>query len=228
MSDTGVVDQTALAVFNGEPAEQLAAAPPPKLPPPDGADPDAPFGRKADGTARRARPGPGRGHRGKDPADKPRTGELPAGPQKPGKQSASDPRDYTEALQSAGLAVWVGLSSTPWTGAHAALWRSHVPVLADALNTGAQQNPAVRRQVEKLTGEGGWLWVLPLAASVSSLAAGSWQILKDRDLRAQLKATNDAMFEAFVEEQVKAMGLATEPDPATFQTGPDGVTQPAA
>jgi len=215
VTDTGVVDQTALAAFNGDPPTSLDAAPPPKLPPPDGADPEAPFGRKADGSPRKSRPGPGRGHRATG-ADKPRTGELPAEAKKPARQSASEPEDYTGALQDAGMAIWVGLSSMPWTGAHAALWRSHVPGLAAALNAGAQQNPAVRRQVTKLTGEGGWLWVVPLAASVSSLAAGSWQILKDQQLRGELKAKNDEMFVAFVEEQVKAMS----PDPEAEEMQP--------
>jgi hypothetical protein len=218
MTDS-VVDQSALAAFNGEPAEP-AAAPPPKLPPVDGADPEAPFGRKPDGTPRRSRPGPGRGNR-KDPADEPRTTSTPPPPPPPAPPAAkSEPRDYTADLQGAGTAVWVGLSSTPWTKAHAWLWRSQIGGLAAGLNEGAQHNAAVRRYVEKIAGEGSVLWVLPVATSVASLAVGSWQLLQDKQLREKLGAVNDEAFGEFVMEQAKAMGLDTTEPAAGSSSSP--------
>jgi hypothetical protein len=202
-----VVDATALATFNGEQPPELGAPEPPRVPWLN-EDGSPKYGLKGDGSPRRSPAGPGRPR--KDASEQPRTTEAP-----PPGTPATGPRDYTEDLQSAGTAIWVGLSSMPWTRAHARLWVSQVPGLAAGLNAGAQHNPAVRRRVEKIAGEGSVLWVLPLATSVASLAAGSWQLLQNAQLRDQLAAANDQAFSAFVEQQARAMGLDPDPGPTT-------------
>jgi hypothetical protein len=167
------------------------------------------WGTKKDGTPRRAKPGPGAPKR--NPAEQqPRTTDQASSTpgQDPGNlQPAPAAHDYTGAFRDAGLTIWMGLSAIPFTTGHAFLLHSQIPALATGLNAGAQKNPWLARQAAKLEAGEGYLWVIPLTVPLASLAMGSWQLIRDQDLRRELGGRNDQLFQAFVTEQAKAAGL---------------------
>lgn len=165
------------------------------------------WGVKADGTPRRAKPGPGKPPR--SAAEKPRTtAKLPSTPaQTPDKSQPAGARDYTGAFRDAGLTVWMALSSVPFTTGHAFLLHQQIPALATGLNAGAQKNPWLAKQAAKLEAGEGYLWLIPLTVPLVSLAMGSWQLVRDGETRRALGAQNDALFQSFVIEQARAAGM---------------------
>src|SRR5579862_3668406 len=186
-------------VLNTDAAAAAGPAEPPKTPwlNPDGS---ARYGTKADGTPRRSPAGPGRG---KTKDDKPRADTEQDKPAD-GKPAPSAPvpvADYTADLEETGLAVWMVLSCVPFLQAHAAVWNAQVPPMARAWSHAAQRNAAVRKYVERLTGEGGWTWVIPVTVATMPLALNSLAILRDPKLRAELAASNQVNFA----EYLKAM-----------------------
>lgn len=177
------------------------------------------WGVKADGTPRRSKPGPGAPKR--SDAEKPRTTDKPAStpakePPKSQPAPAGPPKDYTEDIGGALTLVWMGLASVPFTRAHAAIVRGQTPAMVPAWNQAAQQNPTVRKYVEKLSGEGSWAWVIPVTIVTVPLAAGMWQVTRDRDLRQQLAAQTEKDFAEFITEQARAAGMKI-PGPQSAQ-----------
>ncbi len=118
----------AAAMAAPEPDEKQAPAPPKK-------DPEAPYGRRADGTPKK-RPG-GRPPKAKQQvkAEKPRT------------QSART--DFTEPLDDVARLAWGVLAVT--APADAAAVKTHAPGMVKAWNALAQENQAVARGIEWLT-----------------------------------------------------------------------------
>jgi hypothetical protein len=214
-------------VLDADAAAAPAAPAPPARPRPADATEEAPWGFKADGTPRKGPPGPGRPR--KDPDSKPRTAEepAPAAPAAPGSAVALiDERSYEEEITSGITTVWMGLSAIPFTQAHAAVLNRNAGELIPALNKAAQQNDSVRKYVLKLSGEGKWAWVLPVAMVTTPLAIGFFQVTVNKDLRAELKAENQVNFRAFLLDQARAAGMTIpddpgQPQPQEQEPGPD-------
>lgn len=152
-----------------EPDEPQAAAPPKRA-----ADPEAPYGRKVDGTPKKA-PG-GRPARPRVTESKPVTAE------KPGKGKPVE-ADYTQPLAEFTSALWMILAAAPVSAeglrvkvrAQAKILRDCQPGLCKGVNLMAQHNGTIRRGVEALTmGNAGW--VLPAVMAVAPFAVQSAQI----------------------------------------------------
>lgn len=120
-----------------------AAAAAGEYPPPPPRDPEAPFGRKADGTPKR---GPG-GRPPKDKATQPRVQAVPS-PAAPG---PGGPRpDYTQGLQELCGGVWSLLA--PFAPADAGAVLVCAPALTSSWNALAQHDPRVGRIVAVVCG----------------------------------------------------------------------------
>jgi hypothetical protein len=173
--------------------------------PPD-ADPDAPFGRDEDGTAKApyglTKEGKPRrsnaGRKSKDDAS--RTTAAAAG----GGQAAEDKgagtaaagHDYTVALSEFGDAVWFGASalgkggsSIPLIGkylperkiaAQAAIFKSYKPSLVGAVNVAAQHNAKARRFAQSIE-SGDITWVVMVGFMVMPFLTMSAAIWKDSE-----------------------------------------------
>lgn len=237
---TVTVDPSALTeAFNRALDADAAAhneAPPPPRVPWLNEDGSARWGYKEDGSPRRSKPGTGRPP--KDGTDKARTTDKPppqtpagGGQSGPDSHAAGQPRDYSEDIGGALTMVWMGLASVPWTRGHAAIVRAQTPAMVPAWNTAAQQNATVRRYIEKLSGEGSWAWVIPVTIVTLPLAAGMWQVTRDRDLRAGLAAQTEKDFAAFIAEQARAAGMdipeTTSEPQSGFSTDAQGTTEMA-
>lgn len=224
----GLLDEA----LNADAGSHPSADPPPRVPWLN-EDGSPRWGSKPDGTPRRSKPGPGAPKR--SDAEKPRTTDkAPSTPSAaPGKSQPSAPaeaKDYTTAFRDAGLTIWMGLSSIPWTTGHAYLLHSQIPALATGLNQGAQKNAWLQKQAGKLEAGEGYLWLIPLTVPLVSIAMGSWQLIRDGDLRRNLGAQNDQMFQAFIVEQARAAGMdIPEPEtPQEPQEDPNASTGPSA
>lgn len=121
-------DFAAVMATQARNAEPEAAAPPRR-------DPEAPYGRKADGTPRRA---PGR----RPKAAEPRV-------QAPSAADKGEKRDYTEALTGVMQLAW-GVTA-PLAPADAAAIKGATPGMVAAWNALAQENRHVAKGVEWLT-----------------------------------------------------------------------------
>jgi hypothetical protein len=162
----------------------------PDYPAPPRRDEEAPFGRKADGTPRARRAGPGRPR-----DDKARTGSVPKAPPKgkPG-APAGPPGDYTEVLSGFGQAVWMALAAVPvpHTQAFAAVWQVQLDAEVAAWNTAAQQDANVRRAVERLAG--GPTWIVGVAVATAPLVGGAIALARDEKIRGELAEQTQAEF----------------------------------
>jgi hypothetical protein len=193
-------------VLDEDAALQPDAAPPPKRTPIEGATPEAPWGFKADGTTpRKGPPGPGR-PRNADKADQARVDDKPpAGPAAATSAEPAGPDTYAEDLHGALTTVWLGLSMIRWTRGHAAVVQQNTAPLATAWAIGARQNKQVRGWVVKLSGEGSWGWIIPVAAATAPVVIGLWEVTRNAQLRAELAAGNDKVFDQFLAEQMAAI-----------------------
>lgn len=196
-------------------------------------DPEAPHGRGDDGrplapfgyvkgTERpRIKPaGPGRG--GKD--DQPRTERTPAVPAgQAGKViPPSTLPDFREDLAGLGMSIWIGGAMLPPTRPYAYLFHQSLPGMVEAWNAAAQQNAAVRGQVEKWAGEGSYGWVLrvsiatvPFLVSCAQLASTPKDpaaAAERKQLRAQLGEMAKADLDAYMRTQLGDVE-EHEPDP---------------
>ncbi len=188
-----------------EPDEPEAPAPPKRAP----ADPEAPFGRKVDGTPKRA-PG-GRPAKARVTESKPVVADA-----KPGKGKPADTAtDYTGPLGDFTSALWMVMAAAPVPNdglrvkvrAQAAVLKENQPGLCQGINMMAQHNGTIRRGVEALTmGNAGW--VLPAVMAVAPFAVQSAQLWKTdpNQLTDLAKRTEDEWAESFAAMQV-AMGL---------------------
>jgi len=213
---TGVGDVD--AAFSAALAADAGVTPPVIPAPPRRAvviDPDAPHGREADGSPiapygfkngtnipRKTIPG-----RTKDDlrAEAPRV--APAAVKSIGK-----PRDYSADLAGLGMSVWMGGVALPPTRPYAHVFKQAMPGMVHAWNEAAQQNAQVRRQVERLAGDGSYAWVLGVALSTAPLIAGCLELAKSgktpedkaqrKEIRRQYGEAAQAELREYVEAQV--------------------------
>jgi hypothetical protein len=152
--------------------EPEAPAPPKREP----VDPEAPYGRKVDGTPKKS---PG----GRPP--KPRVIEAPRGAEKPqdGRKDAAPAQDYSQGLSEFTEALWMVLAATPvpWpemrvkVRAQAYVLQANQGGVVQGVNAMAQHNGTIRWGVEKLTtGSAGW--VLPAVMALAPFAVQSAMI----------------------------------------------------
>jgi hypothetical protein len=223
--DPSLLDEAFGRALDADAASHAAAPPPPRVPWLN-EDGSARWGHKADGTVRKAKPGTGRPPANGD--GKPRTSDQPPPgppPPPPPAPSASTAHDYSEDIGGALTMVWMGLATIPYTRAHAAIVRAQTPAMVPAWNVAAQQNPTVRKYVEKLSGEGSWAWVIPVTVVTMPLLTGMWQVTRNRELRVQLAAQTEKDFAAFIVEQARAAGMEI-PETATTTEPPNGSSTP--
>jgi hypothetical protein len=185
------------------------AAPEPDQAPDYPAPPQRDYGTKEDGTPKKAAGRP------RTSAEKPRTtGKVPPPPAK-GKSAGKDQpaADYTETLTSFGSAVWMGLAALPVTHAQAlaAVWKHQLGAQVHAWNAAAQQDPGVRRAVEKLSA--GPTWVVGIAIATAPLVGAGVAIMRDPQIRADLAKQTRAEFAEFL-SSAAAEGEAAEPERA--------------
>ena len=161
----------AMAAPSGDEPEHPA---PPKL----AADPEAPYGRKVDGTPKKA---PG----GRPP--KARVSAAPAAAAAPrpagGAGKAEAVADFSQPLNEFLQGVWMAAAALPVPDgslrvrvrAQAAVIRSNAGGLVQSVNMMAQHNATIRWGVEKLTtGSAGW--VLPACMALAPFAVQSAQV----------------------------------------------------
>jgi hypothetical protein len=201
-----------------EPGRDVPSPPPPARDPeaPHGRGPDgaalAPYGLKGDGTPRVKPGGPGR----------PKVTAAGAPPHQAAPPAAITPtaggEDYSEDLLDLATSVWIGASSLkggklgplklPDLRAYALVWHQQTPSLVATWNKAAQQSPAVRGYVRKLSGEGSWSWIIGVAVSGAGLAAGLSAVRGlPPEKRGELAAVNDAKAREFITAQMEALGL---------------------
>lgn len=164
------------------------------LPRREPADPDAPFGYRADGTPRKSNSGR------RPAADKARTTKSVPEPSeaKPASTRAAPvARDYTDELSGLASALWLGLAALPPTKGYAVLVKAQTPALVPAWNTAAQQNATIRRGVEYLTASGG-TWIIGVAMASAPIAMGALALVRDPARRAELAAQTDRDLSEFL------------------------------
>lgn len=195
-------------VEQGEAAFRAAMAAPepggpatPDVPPPPPVDPEAPYGRRADGTPKKGPGGRPAKSAPKD-ADKPRVTDQPS----TAAAAGGPARDYTKDLCDLADLAHTLMLITPRTHAHAALWRGTTPGMAAAWNNAAQANPQVRRGVEALA-DSGAAWVAGIVIATMPFAQGAWYLWRnpDGDTAQQLAATTRAHIEQIAKQQQEAM-----------------------
>lgn len=198
-------------VLDEDAARTPAAAPPPRRSPPADATPDAPWGFKADGTARKGPPGPGRPR--KDPASAARTeapsSTTPSSPSSTSAPAGADPaRSYATEVNDALAIAWMVMAAVPFTKPQAAVLHDGIPAMVPAWDRAAQKNATVRSYVLKLSGEGSWTWIVPVVMTSLPVVLGMWQALSaSPETRAALKEQTDKDLEAFLLEQLTAAGV---------------------
>jgi len=192
----------ARAMAAPEPSEPEAPAPPKRAP----ADEEAPYGRRLDGTPKKA-PG-GRPAKARVTESKPVTAPAKG-------KAAPSSADYTQPLGDFTSALWMVMAAAPVPSddlrvkvrAQAKVLKDNQPGLCQGVNLMAQHNGTIRRGVEALTmGNAGW--VLPAVMAVAPFAVQSATIWKSRpadlaDMAAETEAEWDEQFKAMQQ----AMGL---------------------
>lgn len=208
LDDTDREFAAAMAAPSGDDPE---APGPPDIGP---VDPDAPYGRKVDGSPKKA---PG----GRPP--KPRTTTqkaLPAGgSDKDGKggKDAGDATTYAKGLEEflAGVALALAVLPVPQDELRVRLRvQAHVlretgDGLAAGLGTCAEHNSVARWAVEKLT-KGGGAWVFPAALAVAPFAVQTVAVWK-APVEGDMRAAADRIQEQAMAEFKASMGMDDEP-----------------
>jgi len=216
--DLDDVDREFAAAMAAPSSDEPEAPAPPDMPP---YDPEAPYGRKIDGTPKKA-PG-GR------PA-KPRTTTqkaLPAGgSQKDAKggKDAGDATTYAKGLEEffAGIALALAVLPIPADEirircrVQAHVLKETGDGLAAGLGSCAEHNSVARWAVEKVT-KGGGAWVFPAALAIAPFAvqtAAVWKAPVEGDMR----TAADRIEEEALAEFKASMGMdeqqQPEPEPA--------------
>jgi len=205
--DLGNIDQEFTAAMAAPPADEPEAPAPPDVAP---FDPEAPFGRKIDGTPK-TRPG------GRPPKERPRVTTQKAldGPEKPGKDGPGP--GYAEGLKEFLAGVALGLAVIPMPEESALRVRCRVQAvvlketgdgLAKGLAVTAEHNGIVRWGVEKLTA-GGSAWVFPAALAVMPFAIQTsmlWKAPVEGDMREMADRVQEQAMAEFKAE----MGIKDE------------------
>lgn len=209
------VDQAFAAAMAAPSSDEPEAPAPPDMPPPD---PEAPYGRKLDGTPKKA-PG-GR------PA-KPRTTTqkaLPAGgAQKDAKggPAAPDASTYAKGLEElfAGIALALAVLPIPSDTVRVRCRvQAHVlketgDGLAAGVGTCAEHNGMARWAVEKLT-KGGGAWVFPAALAIAPFTVQTVAVWK-APVEGDMRTAADRIEEEALKEFRSTMGMDNEqPEPA--------------
>ena len=230
LDDTDARFAAAMAAPRGDEPEHPA---PPERPP---ADPEAPFGRKIDGTPKK-RPG-GR------PPTRPR--EITAPPAAAGSSSArssppsAGPQDYTGGLTEFSEALWMVLAATPvpWetirirVRAQAWVLAQNQAGVVQGVNIMAQHNGTVRAGVEKLTtGSAGW--VLPAVMALAPFGVQTaliWRAPPNGDMEALAAQTEAAWERTFASMRAEFEGAMSAPadDPVTPEGGRAGAAAAAS
>jgi hypothetical protein len=213
--DLDNVEQEFAAAMAAPSADDPEAPAPPDMPP---YDPEAPYGRKVDGSPKKA-PG-GR------PA-KPRTTTQKAiggGSEKDAKGGKDEPQasTYAKGLEEffAGIALALAVSPIPGRDELRVRCRVQAHVLkqtgdglAAGLGTTAEHNGVVRWGVEKLT-KGGGAWVLPAALAVAPFSVQTYMLWK-APVEGDMRLMADHIEEEALKEFKAEMGMDTEePEPA--------------
>jgi hypothetical protein len=204
LDDTDRAFAQAMAAPRGDEPE----APPPQRRGP--ADPDAPYGRRADGTPKK---GPG----GR-PA-KPREIEAPKPPQggPGGSGQAGSAQDYAQGLAEFLGGVQLALAVLPAPSdsirVHLRYQSAVIEQTGDGLATGlgtvAEHNATVRWGVEKIT-QGGGAWIFPAAMAIAPFMVSTamlWNAPVTPEMAAGAKRIEDEAMARLKAE----MGFETEP-----------------
>lgn len=209
--DLDDTDRTFAAAMAAPRADDPEHPAPPRHDPPD---PDAPFGRKLDGTPK-TRPG------GRPPKHRPREiSAPPAGPQDAqGKaKPAAAAADYTGGLTEFTDALWMVMAATPvpWdtvrvrVRAQAYVLQANQAGVVRGVNLMAQHNGTIRWGVEKLTtGEAGW--VLPAVMALAPFAVQTgmiWRAPPNGDMEVLAQHTEQQWAETFAAMQADLAGAA--------------------
>lgn len=227
------LDSALDAALNQDATLHLDVPPPPKREPWINEDGSARWGYKDNGEPRRAAPGPGRGGK-KNPDDQPRAGDGATPPVPPSSPAgaagpAGEEKDYTPDLIDTGLGVWMAISSigmlVPAAHAVGAVWNPMIPQMAGAANQAAQHNKKARQWVEKMSGEGGFTWVIPVTAAVAGVVLGVVGVLRDPVIRANAIEANQVMFSQYLQHltgqrQSESSGADSEPPTTTSPASP--------
>lgn len=180
--DLDEAEQQFAAAMAAPRSDEPEAPAPPKREP---TDPDAPYGRKVDGTPKKA---PG----GRPPKPRMIEGRKDDGKAKSKDQPAAG-RDYTQPLAEFCDALWMIGASVPIphdttrvkVRVQAHVIRANAPAIAQSVNTMAQHNATIRAGVEKLTmGSAGW--ILPACMALAPFAfqsAALWRAPVEGDMR---------------------------------------------
>jgi hypothetical protein len=212
--DLDHVDQefaAAMAAPSGDEPEHPA---PPDLPP---ADPEAPYGRKLDGSPKKA-PG-GRPAKARTTTQK----AIAAGPQGDAKggKAAPEAATYAKGLEEffAGIALALAVLPVPKDElrircrVQAEVLKNTGDGLAAGMGMTAEHNGLVRWGVEKLT-KGGGAWALPAALAIAPFGAQTYLLWK-APVEGDMREAADRIEDEAKAEFLATMGMqAEEPEPA--------------
>ncbi len=206
------VDRQFAAAMAAPPADDPEAPAPPDVPP---FDPEAPYGRKIDGTPK-VRPG------GRPPKERPRTTTkaAAAAADPKGKPAEAKP-DYAEGLKEFFGGIALGLAVIPVpkdeTRIRIRLQGAVLKETGDGLATGlgitAEHNGIVRWGVEKVTAGGG-AWIFPAALAIMPFAIQTRMLWK-APVDIEMRELADDIEESALAEFKAQMGLIT----AVAETG---------
>ena len=205
--DPGALEEAFQGALDTDAAAHQSAPAPPRQPWLN-EDGSPKYGLKADGTPKKGPGGPGRGNR--RTGDTAPRGDAPAASTPaPGAVNLQSgvAADYSDDIAGALFLAWMGLASTPWTRAQAAVVKNSTPQMVPAWNSAAQQNATIRAWVTKLSGEGSWAWIIPVTMTTTPLVLGIWESIRDKEARAALNAQTKIDWDEFLAETAKAHGL---------------------
>jgi hypothetical protein len=212
--DLDHVDQEFAAAMAAPSADEPEHPAPPDLPPPD---PEAPYGRKLDGTPKKA-PG-GRPAKSRTTTQK----AIGAGPQgdAKGARAAPEAATYAKGLEElfAGIALALAVLPVPQDEVRircrvqAEVLKSTGDGLAAGVGMCAEHNGVARWAVEKLT-KGGGAWVFPAALAIAPFGAQTYLLWK-APVEGDMREAADRIENEAKAEFLATMGMAEdEPEPA--------------